>query len=131
MEQLLLPRDGFSGRVCTVAEIIDESSEVGGRYRGSQGGGTGRSSGVSRPRNQRPRFCCSGGRRRLAAVCCQAEAIYGSLLVCRGALKREKPTGSSCSQIKSRVRRGSARVSVGGVHGVGRRYPEVPVFKQF
>ena len=94
MEQLLLPRDGFSGRVCTVAEIIDESSEVGGRYRGSQGGGTGRSSGVSRPRNQRPRFCCSGGRRRLAAVCCQAVVIYGSLLGWRGALTREKPTSA-------------------------------------
>ena len=31
---------------------------------------------------------------------------------------------------ESRCHRGSGRVSVGGVHGVGRRYPGVPVFKQ-
>ena len=30
-------------------------------------------------------------RRRLAAVCCQAVVICGSLLGCRGALTREKP----------------------------------------
>ena len=33
-----------------------------------------------------------GGRRRLAAVYCQAVIICGSLLGCRGALTREKPT---------------------------------------
>ena len=33
--------------------------------------------------------------------------------------------GSSCSQVESRCHRGSGRVSVGGVHGVGRRYPGV------
>ena len=33
-----------------------------------------------------------GGRRRLAAVCCQAVVFCGSLLGCRGALTREKPT---------------------------------------
>ena len=32
--------------------------------------------------------------------------------------------------MESRCHRGSGRVSVGGVHGVGRRYPGVPVFKQ-
>ena len=60
------------------------NSEAGGRCRGSQGGGgTGRISRVSRPRNHCP---------RLAAVCCQAVVICGSLLGCRGALTREKPT---------------------------------------
>ena len=38
--------------------------------------------------------------------------------------------GPWCSQMESRCHRGSGRVSVGGVHGVGRRYPGVPVFKQ-
>ena len=38
--------------------------------------------------------------------------------------------GSSCSQMESRCHRGSGRLSVGGDHGVGRRYPGVPVFKQ-
>ena len=33
-----------------------------------------------------------GGRRRLAAVCCQAVVFCGSLLGCRGALTRGKPT---------------------------------------
>ena len=73
------------------------------------------------------------GRRRLAAVCCQAVVICGSLLGCRGALTREKPTSVGwipCSQVESRCHRGSGRVSVGGVHGVGRRYPGVPVFKK-
>ena len=32
------------------------------------------------------------GRRRLAAVCCQAVVFCGSLLGCSGALTREKPT---------------------------------------
>ena len=57
MERLMLPMDGCGGRVCAVDEIRDGSSEVYGRCRGSQGGGgTGRGSGVSRPRNQCPRF---------------------------------------------------------------------------
>ena len=34
----------------------------------------------------------TGGQRSLAAVCCQAAVICGSLLGCRGALTREKPT---------------------------------------
>ena len=73
----------------------DGNSEAGGRCRESQGGdGTVRSSGVSRPRNQCPRFCCRGGRRRLAAVFCQAAVIWGSLLGCRGASTREKPTSA-------------------------------------
>ena len=38
--------------------------------------------------------------------------------------------GSSRSQMESRCHRGSGRVSVGGVHGVGRRYPGAPVLKQ-
>ena len=63
MERLMLPIDGFAGRVCTVAEITEGSSEAGGRCRGSQGGGaTGRSPGVSWPRNQCPSFCCRGVR---------------------------------------------------------------------
>ena len=33
-----------------------------------------------------------GGRRRLAAVYCQSVVFCGSLLGCRGALTREKPT---------------------------------------
>ena len=33
-----------------------------------------------------------GGRRRLAAVCCQAMVFCGSLLGCRGALTRQKTT---------------------------------------
>ena len=64
MQRLLLPVDGLAGHVCTVAEIRDGSSEVRGRCRGLQGGGgggTGMSSGLSRPRNQCPRFCCRGG----------------------------------------------------------------------
>ena len=39
-----------------------------------------------------PGFVVGRGRRWLAAVRCQAEVIYGSLLGCRGALTREKPT---------------------------------------
>ena len=45
---------------------------------------------MSRPRNQCPTF--SDGRRRLVAVYCQAVVICSSLLGCRGALTREKPT---------------------------------------
>ena len=71
----------------------DGNSEAGSRCRGSQGGGgTERISGVSRPRNQCPKFCCRGGRRMLADVCCQAVVICGSLLGCRRELTREKPT---------------------------------------
>ena len=33
-----------------------------------------------------------GGRRRLAAACCKAVVICDSILGCRGALAREKPT---------------------------------------
>ena len=73
------------------------------------------------------------GRRRLAAVCCQLMVfLRQSLGLSRGVDEREadEPAGSSCSQMESRCHRGSGRVSVGGVHGVGRRYPGVPVFKK-
>ena len=40
------------------------------------------------------------------------------------------PAGSSCSQMESRCHRSSGRFSVRGVHGVERRYPGIPVFKQ-
>ena len=57
MKRLLMLMDGFASRVCTVTETRDGSYEVGGRFRGSQGGGgTQRSLGVSRPRNQCPRL---------------------------------------------------------------------------
>ena len=75
-----------------------------------------------------------GGRRRLPAVCCLAVVFCDSLLGRHGALTREKPTvsaGSTCSQVESRCHRGSGRVSVGGVHGVGRRYPEVILSPNF
>ena len=64
MERLMLPMAGCGGRVCAVDEIRDGSSEVSGSCRGllgGGGGGTGMSSGLSRPRNQCPRFCCRGG----------------------------------------------------------------------
>ena len=48
-----------------------------------------------------------GGRRRLAAVCCQAVVICGSLLGCRGALTRE---ADEC-RLDPRVRKWSLGVT--------------------
>jgi len=74
------------------------------------------------------------GRRRLAAVCCQLMVfLRQSLGLSRGVDEGETDECRLDPRVRkeSRCHRGSGRVSVGGVHGVGRRYPEVPVFKQF
>ena len=66
-------------------------------------------------------------------MCCQSVVfLRQSLGLSRGVDERETDECRLDPRVRKECRchRGSGRVSVGGVHGVGRRYPGVPVFNQ-